>query len=515
MRTAAVAFLLALSASLLLTPLVRRLALRLGALDHAHSSRKLHGRPVARLGGLAIVGGFFAPLLALLAADSGVGTLFYENHRAALGLFAGGLAIALLGVYDDLRGANAWKKLTVQFGVAALVYALGYRIDVISNPFGAPIELGYLALPFTMLWIAGVVNAMNLIDGLDGLAGGVAFVALAATFVFAVAQGRPLMMLTTAALSGAVLGFLRYNVSPASIFMGDTGSMFLGFVLAVTSIRTHYKATTTVALVIPIVVLGLPIADTLLSMARRLLRGAPLFQADRGHIHHRLVALGFTQRQAMMALCGTSLLLGIAAMALSVASGIEAAAVLLLVAVGCSLGLRRLGYLRLDRAAQVREDRRKNLEVRAGMRGIGLALRQAASVGDVWDGVRRAGVLLSAQSVGLWLAQREGEGTTKVHFTTDFDGSGETTFRSHHDLAGESPEQGALELGWSDGRGAIDRDTEIAIEQLCELVLAAAGRIQRLDERAVPAALPAQAARAQAAPAFLEQAPARVVNLRR
>jgi UDP-GlcNAc:undecaprenyl-phosphate GlcNAc-1-phosphate transferase len=227
MRTAAVAFLLSVVTGALLTPLARRLAHRVGAIDHALSSRKVHKQPMPRLGGIAIVGAFYVPLVGLLFTSSGVGRLFFADERQAIGLFAGGAVIAALGIYDDLRGAGAKLKFVVQFMVAGLVYWLGFRIDELANPFGDPIALGWLGLPFTMLWIAGVINAINLIDGLDGLAGGVALISVVTTFVAAVLHGEPLMALMTAALAGAILGFLRYNFNPASIFMGDTGSMFL------------------------------------------------------------------------------------------------------------------------------------------------------------------------------------------------------------------------------------------------------------------------------------------------
>ena len=174
--------------------------------------------------------------------------------------------------------------------MAGLLYKLGFRIDAIANPFGEPIALGWASLPFTMFWIVGVINALNLIDGLDGLAGGVALVAVITTFLVSLQRGHPLMMLFSAALAGAIVGFLFYNFNPASIFMGDTGSMFLGFVLAATAIQTNQKASTAVAVLIPAIALGLPIMDTLLAIGRRAVRGRPLFQADKEHIHHRLIA---------------------------------------------------------------------------------------------------------------------------------------------------------------------------------------------------------------------------------
>ena len=180
----------------------------------------------------------------------------------------------------------------MQFAVAGLLFKLGFRFDVLANPFGEPINLGWANLPFTLFWIVGVINAMNLIDGLDGLAGGVALVAVITTFLVSLQRAHPLMMLFSSALAGSIVGFLFYNFNPASIFMGDTGSMFLGFVLATTAMQTNQKASTTVAVLIPCIALGLPIMDTLLAIGRRAIRGRPLFQADKEHIHHKLMELG-------------------------------------------------------------------------------------------------------------------------------------------------------------------------------------------------------------------------------
>src|SRR5579871_3685540 len=191
MRSAAVAFILSILTGTILTPLVRRLAHQIGALDHALSSRKIHGRPIPRLGGLAIVLAFYAPLVGLLLFHSGVSQMFLAEREKVIGLFVGGVAIALLGVYDDLRGAGAGRKFVVQFAVAGFMYALGYRIEVLANPFGSELQLGWISLPFTIFWIVGVINAMNLIDGLDGLAGGVALVAVLTTFLISLQRGHP------------------------------------------------------------------------------------------------------------------------------------------------------------------------------------------------------------------------------------------------------------------------------------------------------------------------------------
>src|SRR5450432_188609 len=327
MRSAAVAFILSIVCGTILTPLVRRFAHRIGALDHAYSSRKIHARPIPRLGGVAIVLAFFAPLVGLLFVHAGVNEMFLAEREKVIGLFVGGIAIALLGVYDVLRGAGPGRKFTVQFAVAGLMYALGYRIEALANPFGPELQLGVASLPFTLFWIVGVINAMNLIDGLDGLAGGVALVAVLTTFLISLQRGHPLMVLLSGSLAGAILGFLFYNFNPATIFMGDTGSMFLGFVLATSAIQTNQKSSTAVAVLIPGIALGLPIIDTLLAMGRRALRGRPMFQADKEHIHHRLLAIGLSHRQAVLFLYGLCVVFGALALMLTYATSGQAAAI--------------------------------------------------------------------------------------------------------------------------------------------------------------------------------------------
>jgi UDP-GlcNAc:undecaprenyl-phosphate/decaprenyl-phosphate GlcNAc-1-phosphate transferase len=248
MRTAGVAFVLACLVSGLLTPWVRRFALKHHLFDDHVSSRKVHGRPIPRLGGVAIAAGFYAPLLALLLEASGVGGMFYANSHRAIAFLLGGVAICLLGLYDDIRGSGAGKKFLAQFAIAGALYWFGFRIDILALPFIGVFSLGPFGILFTVLWIVGVINAMNLIDGLDGLAAGVGLFGLVTTFVLAASRGDPIMMLFMAALSGATVGFLIYNFNPASIFMGDTGSMFLGYVLAVGAIQTNRKSSTAVAI---------------------------------------------------------------------------------------------------------------------------------------------------------------------------------------------------------------------------------------------------------------------------
>lgn len=471
MRTAAVAFILSMLCGTLLTPLVRRLAHRFGALDHARSSRKIHGKPIPRLGGLGIVIAFYVPLTGLLLAHSEVGRMFVAERQHVIGLFVGGLSIAALGLYDDLRGANAWKKFVVQFAVAGLLFALGFRFDVLANPFGDPIPLGWANLPVTLVWIVGVINAMNLIDGLDGLAGGVALVAVVTTFLVSLQRGHPLMMLFSAALAGSIIGFLFYNFNPASIFMGDTGSMFLGFILATSAMQTNQKASTAVAILIPCIALGLPITDTLLAIARRAIRGRPLFQADKEHIHHKLMDRGLTHRQAVLVLYGMCVLLGASAFVLTFASSGQSALLLLVLALVAFFFLRSLGYIRFDRMSASAEDRRRNRAVRGALQPIGRRLKQLASADEMWPLVIEAAAILGASSVSLRTELPtvvDGPMAAFDHTSPEAELSVEA-FRAELVVpGGNRSAERVLRLGWTDGRTGLDRDTEIAAEIFCE-----------------------------------------------
>jgi UDP-GlcNAc:undecaprenyl-phosphate GlcNAc-1-phosphate transferase len=484
----------------LLTPLVRKLAHRYGALDHAISSRKIHGQPVPRLGGIAIVIAFYAPLLGLLVFQSGVGGLFLNERNLALGLFVGGILIAGLGVYDDLRGAGARKKFLVQFAVAGIMYYLGFRIEAIANPFGEPFQIGWISLPLTLIWVVGVINAMNLIDGLDGLAGGVALVAVFTIFLVSFHRSQPLMILFSAALAGSILGFLFYNFNPASIFMGDTGSMFLGFVLATSSIRSGQKSSTAVAVLIPIITLGLPILDTLLAMSRRAIRGRPLFRADKEHIHHRLLALGLSHRQAVLVLYGMCICLGGVALVLTY-TGSKTVTLVMIVGLITTifLFLRRLGYVRFETKHFLSDQRRRNRGLRAAVRPFADRLRQAVGAEDIWEVVRGAAPVFEARCISLHLVgsvdSRASTASTTVFSVGFGDGNGngedeEATsgafFRSRFSLVGYKQDHGFVDLGWRDGRSDIDRDLEIAIELFCAHVTDAYERIRsraRTDPR--------------------------------
>jgi UDP-GlcNAc:undecaprenyl-phosphate GlcNAc-1-phosphate transferase len=311
------AFLAATFVAAAITPLVRRVAFRIGAVDKP-GDRHVHQHTTPRLGGVAVFIAFLAPLVALFFVDTGVAVAVKASRTLAVGVLVGGFSMCGLGLVDDIKGLRAIYKLVAQIGAAVFAFSCGFRIELINLPFIGPVEMGIFALPVTTLWIVGVVNAVNLIDGLDGLAAGVVFFAALTNFVVAYVSDAVFVAALMSCVLGALMGFLFYNFNPARIFMGDSGSYFLGYVLATTSLLgTSQKASTTVSLLVPIIALGLPIFDTIFAMVRRFLERRPIFSPDKGHLHHRLIEMGFTHRRAVMVLYGVSVLFAMSAIGVS------------------------------------------------------------------------------------------------------------------------------------------------------------------------------------------------------
>jgi UDP-GlcNAc:undecaprenyl-phosphate GlcNAc-1-phosphate transferase len=281
------------------------------------SARKVHAEPMPRLGGLAVFAGFWVPWIGLYLVDNRVTETLRSYDKLSLSLALGGTVMLLLGIYDDLKGAGARLKFSVQIAVAVALYFGGFRITVLSNPFGEPLQLGWLALPVSVLWIVGITNAINLLDGIDGLATGVTACIALSLALINVLFGNILVALLTLCLAGACLGFLPYNFSPARIFLGDSGSLFLGLVLACIGTVSLFKAATATFIAVPVILFGLPLFDTASVVLGRLSRGQPLFEADKTHVHHQLLRLGLNQPQAAYLLYGITLLLGALATFLS------------------------------------------------------------------------------------------------------------------------------------------------------------------------------------------------------
>ena len=345
----AAALVVALMVALITTPVVKNLAVRMGAVDVPRDGRRMHDHPIPRMGGLAI---FFGFLLSVV--------VFMDLDGQMRGMLLGAAIIVVLGIFDDIYSLRAMFKFVVQI-IAALVAALsGNVIEIVSNPnvFSSDLywDLGWLAVPVTVVWIVAITNAVNLIDGLDGLACGVSAISSMTLLVISLAISDGPVAVLMAALTGACLGFLPYNMNPAKIFMGDTGSTFLGFILAVVSIQGLFKLYTIISFAVPFLMLGLPIFDTCFAFIRRIAHGQSPMHADRSHVHHRLIDMGLNQKQAVAVLYIISAILGLSAVVLTTSGPVKA--MLLLMALcfaGAIAGRIFLGNNRRERERESRE----------------------------------------------------------------------------------------------------------------------------------------------------------------
>jgi UDP-GlcNAc:undecaprenyl-phosphate GlcNAc-1-phosphate transferase len=392
MKTYFALFLISATASLVLTPLLRRLCERYRLVDEPRDDRRVHEKAVPRLGGVAIFLSLLIALSALPLLNNLLTQTLRPDRRGIVVFLVCGSLVLLLGVYDDLRGANARVKFAGLAGVAVLFYVLGGRIVTLSIPFVGSITLHpVLGFLLTLIWVVGIANAFNLIDGVDGLASGAALFSSLVLFSVSLIQGKPLVAVISLVLTAALAGFLRYNFNPASIFLGDSGSLFVGFSLAALSILGSQKASTAVAVAIPILAFGLPVVDTGVSIARRFLSRKPIFQGDREHIHHKLLERGWSQRRVALVLYGVSALFGLLAMLL-VNSGDSLIAVLLfVVGVVVVLALGRLRYHEVDelRASVKRNigERRVRLANNLRMRRACRAVSSASTLDELFDGI--------------------------------------------------------------------------------------------------------------------------------
>src|SRR2546426_3305204 len=367
-----VIFAASLILSLVLTKYVRDLANAKGWVTPPAQDRHLHVVPLPRLGGVAIFLSFFLSLgIALLISLTRPGRNVGGSTATLATILGPGLLIFLLGAYDDVRGASPYLKFTVQAIAGALLFAGGLRILDLPVLFGGHQFSWFVGLPLTMLWVLAITNAFNLIDGLDGLAAGSALFSTLVVFVVALLGNLSLISLIALALAGAILGFLRYNFNPATIFLGDCGSQFIGFMLSALALYGAQQAPTIIAVAIPVVSFGLPILETSLSVVRRFISGRPVFTADREHIHHKLLQRGMSHRQVVIVLYGVSALFALLSLFLLWPTGSTLGLVLAVLGTGIWIGVQHLGYLEfgeLRRVAQRTMEQRQifinNLAIR-------------------------------------------------------------------------------------------------------------------------------------------------------
>ncbi len=299
-------FFIAISLTLLLTPLAKKAAFLLNAIDKPNE-RKVHAGSMPRLGGLSIYIGFIVSVSVGLLIAFLLKMDF--NYQHVIYIMIGSAFIFIVGVVDDIKGIAATKKLILQIIAALLPILLGVQIGFVSTPMTGIMLLGVFAIPVTLVWVVGMSNALNFIDGLDGLASGITAIASVTLFIVAIRVHQPAAAILMAALAGTTIGFMRYNFYPASIFLGDSGSLLLGYILALSSVAGVLKSTILMALLIPVFILGVPIFDAASVILRRVRDGRHIFDADRNHLHHRLLDSGFSHKEVVLAIYSVCLLL--------------------------------------------------------------------------------------------------------------------------------------------------------------------------------------------------------------
>jgi len=345
MRTYIVAMALSLVVSVILTPYIRNLAIRSGWIDAPSGGRKIHKKPIPRVGGIAILIAMSVPLFGMYLWDNNISLEFREDIPLLKSLVFGSLIIGTIGILDDLFNIRARYKLFGQLAAALVVFFLGLQIESINLPFLGIIHFPYfIAMGVTVFWVTLVINAINLIDGMDGLAGSVVVLAGLSLFVMSFMEENLLAALLLISFVGATIGFLVYNLNPASVFLGDTGSMLLGFILSLTAVHSSQKSYTIFSMLASIMILGLPIFDLLMAVVRRFLSGKPIFGADQYHIHHILLRKGFTQKQSVLLLFTFAFALeSLAFLSIYADDRLAALSILAIVPIG-AVAMKFLGY---------------------------------------------------------------------------------------------------------------------------------------------------------------------------
>ncbi|WP_187385742.1 glycosyltransferase family 4 protein [Gorillibacterium timonense] len=328
--------------SVLLTPLMSKFARKIGAVS-IPNHRSVHTKPMPLLGGLAI---FLAFVLSYFIVSPGI--VYNDKDNVAIGLILGGIVIALTGALDDKFDLSPKLKLLGQIIAAGIAVSFGLEIDVVNIPFSSslPINEAWISIPLTVLWIVGVTNAINLIDGLDGLSAGVSSISAATILVVAVLMpySNPMVILLCLLLIGSSLGFLVFNFHPAKIFMGDSGALFLGYALSILSIM-GYKQATIVSFLVPILILGVPISDTMLAIVRRKLNNKPITVADKGHLHHCLMNLGFGMRKTVLIIYGIAAAFGLCAILMTQKQNWVTVILVVIILCGLELGAEFIGIM--------------------------------------------------------------------------------------------------------------------------------------------------------------------------
>ncbi len=485
-------------ATVLVTPLVMRLAVKLDLVDHP-SHRKIHARSTPLMGGLAIFIGMWVPIIALPFWSNLITESLKGKWSQFIIIALAGLAAMLSGVLDDMRGLNANRKLLVQIPLAVLFSVFVAHFGSVTIPGLGTIEFGSWGIPLTILWIIGITNAFNLIDGVDGLATGVAFFVAITNAILAVMAGNQFLALVMLAMAGACLGFLRYNFEPARIFLGDTGSLFLGMTLATTSVITNSKSTVAASMLVAVIVMGYPVLDTLLAIARRSLRGKPVFSADRGHIHHRLIARGLNHRHAAIVAYIVCSLLSLLALAVVAENSMIMVLAMIILAMVLAFGFYFLGFFSLFSPRRNSRGAKSQFKI---AHHFGEFLRakmgQAKSFDDICSLVEQACQEFGIHSMEVELQDNGQAGSCIKHCWTNSDlDSNQEAGTEEKELMQDSFQDNKTGLRASFYYCPID-DEDLYVEHLLQLSLlmeSAANRLQTGNSHGIKMETPVAASR--------------------
>jgi len=388
-------FLLSMGISIFLTPKVIQLAKKYNLTDIPSGGRKIHTTPIPRIGGVAISLSFYLSFIPMIYISASFSDIIIPDSRLIY-LFVGGIVTFGVGLWDDIDSLPPLLKLVFHIFAALIVFIGDIRITHVGFPGMLDWHLGWFSLPVTIFWIILVINAINLIDGLDGLAAGISFFVCLVLIILCIIGEKLIIALLLAALAGSILGFLRYNFNPASIFMGDSGSYFLGYMLATLSMLGTIKSQAAVSIMIPIIALGLPLMDALWAPVRRFALGKKIFQPDKDHFHHKLLKLGLTHKNAVMTLYGITVFMGILSVVCVYIRNERVAIVLILIGMAVIFGIRKLGYLEylaMDKIygwlkdvtdeAGITRDRRSFLNLQ-------MEIEQSKNTDELWDNICKA-----------------------------------------------------------------------------------------------------------------------------
>ncbi len=480
----------------LITPLVRWFALKVGAVSHP-GGRHVHAASIPRLGGTGICFAFLVTMLSLYAASPSVRGLFSDPTAGAgrapllraIALVVGGVAMCGVGLADDIRPLRAIYKLGLQIAVACFAWGMGLTISVLHLPLVGDLPMDVLGLPVTILWFVGVMNAVNLIDGLDGLAAGVVLFAALTNFIVACIGGAWNVALLSAATGGAVFGFLFHNWNPARIFMGDSGSYFLGYILAATAlVGTSQKATTAVSLLAPMIALGVPIFDTLFAMVRRVLERRSVFSPDRGHIHHRLLDMGITHRRAVMIIYAVCVVFMIAAIGTSLDRAAPVGIALALAVIAVVGLVRFLGYFEYlhSRVRQRSRFRSRDAEMlRFAIPKVPAAFAAASDEEELFDAVIAFAIDADLEQVDVLVPSSEGEERIFRYRKPDNleDTGARGLLTARYPLGRDEAARAAVVFGWIGDTGDVAPQTEILLQVATDVLVQA---LTRLRSRLAP-----------------------------